>query len=626
MHKRLIKYITLLLFVSTSAYPQITSVNGDFEINTVRGCINLDVSITNLTSPQPTEVVLYSFHGLNPDSVTANNNYTYFDPGTYWVYQIIQTPSGATGKADSVRVEVFDNPAPSVELLTCNNNEVIVNILDNFYDVYEIDYGDGSPVATVNAGPAPPYAYGASGMFTISVTGLFTTGPNNCGVTSISFDPLVQVQPGFLSLLEPLSDSELVINYTLAANSLSYLEYSVNSGSTFQSLRQLNQNTTADTITSLDLANQAYCYRIATYDACSNFRSYSNIGCTINLSATAANNLIDLSWQTPPTIPLSAYNILRNTSPLASVAGGISTYADSTVECGLDYCYIIEVDYGNGAISRSLPSCATAFSTDQPVPPAEISSVKETDQTTFYWTSSGPGTGTTLVYTLRDGRYQVIDSTTQASYTLAAPETCLRLATANSCGLVSSLSAIACPIALTATSFETGNVALNWTLPTGWSEEPTNFAVVIYNADFTVRDSIVVTDQLYYVDLVADAPEQFAYYTVYALSPIPGVVASRSEILPLTREPQILLPNTFTPNNDGLNDVFEVQGKFVDSNEVLIYNRWGNLIYYNGESLGWDGTTNGSKAPPGNYSYKVVVKDFDGREYIRTGSILILSQ
>ena len=85
----------------------------------------------------------------------------------------------------------------------------------------------------------------------------------------------------------------------------------------------------------------------------------------------------------------------------------------------------------------------------------------------------------------------------------------------------------------------------------------------------------------------------------------------------------IAIPNSFTPNNDNLNDVFAVTGKFIESIEINIVNRWGSTIYQvNGAT--WDGMSNGNKVPLGNYVYHVRVKDFAGNELIRTGSVLIL--
>jgi gliding motility-associated-like protein len=70
-------------------------------------------------------------------------------------------------------------------------------------------------------------------------------------------------------------------------------------------------------------------------------------------------------------------------------------------------------------------------------------------------------------------------------------------------------------------------------------------------------------------------------------------------------------PNVFTPDGDGVNDVFLGGDKFRNREFHLeIFNRWGNRLYY-GES-GWDGNYNGNKVPPGTYEYVLILKQPDG--------------
>lgn len=71
--------------------------------------------------------------------------------------------------------------------------------------------------------------------------------------------------------------------------------------------------------------------------------------------------------------------------------------------------------------------------------------------------------------------------------------------------------------------------------------------------------------------------------------------------------PQIYIPNAFTPNNDGVNDVFYVYGVGITKIDTYIYNRWGENIFHS-ESLseGWDGTYHGYKSPLEVYVYLVI--------------------
>ncbi|MFT4544673.1 MAG: gliding motility-associated-like protein [Bacteroidia bacterium] len=69
----------------------------------------------------------------------------------------------------------------------------------------------------------------------------------------------------------------------------------------------------------------------------------------------------------------------------------------------------------------------------------------------------------------------------------------------------------------------------------------------------------------------------------------------------------LIVPNVFTPNNDGWNDVFDVRTSDVGPFNLEIYNRWGNIIFKNTSPLiSWDGTTQaGVEAPAGTYFYTI---------------------
>ncbi|PSK88131.1 gliding motility-associated C-terminal domain-containing protein [Taibaiella chishuiensis] len=90
-----------------------------------------------------------------------------------------------------------------------------------------------------------------------------------------------------------------------------------------------------------------------------------------------------------------------------------------------------------------------------------------------------------------------------------------------------------------------------------------------------------------------------------------------------------LLPNAFSPNNDGLNDVFGaiVNGSCPISRYSLqIYNRWGELVYSTvNHKNSWDGTTKGQPADPGTYTYQLNFESGSRKKsYSRKGDITLL--
>lgn len=77
----------------------------------------------------------------------------------------------------------------------------------------------------------------------------------------------------------------------------------------------------------------------------------------------------------------------------------------------------------------------------------------------------------------------------------------------------------------------------------------------------------------------------------------------------------IWLPNAFTPNGDNVNDHFTIYGLSGFQIELIIYNRWGGIVYRTTDNNAhWDGYINGSEAAEGAYVYVLKITDFRGKE------------
>lgn len=92
-------------------------------------------------------------------------------------------------------------------------------------------------------------------------------------------------------------------------------------------------------------------------------------------------------------------------------------------------------------------------------------------------------------------------------------------------------------------------------------------------------------------------------------------------------EPSVLIiPNVFTPNGDGMNDVFTIKSVKIASLNCEIYNRWGQKLYYwDGVKGTWDGrTTAGSEVPDGTYYFLLNAVSDDGENYFKKGSFSLI--
>ena len=87
----------------------------------------------------------------------------------------------------------------------------------------------------------------------------------------------------------------------------------------------------------------------------------------------------------------------------------------------------------------------------------------------------------------------------------------------------------------------------------------------------------------------------------------------------------LFIPNVFTPNNDGQNDVFGVFTTQLNYYNLKVFNRIGEKVFesYN-TTEGWDGYYQGKQAPAGVYSYTVIVTFLDGENRKYKGTVTLI--
>ncbi|WP_165779281.1 DUF7948 domain-containing protein [Brumimicrobium salinarum] len=90
-------------------------------------------------------------------------------------------------------------------------------------------------------------------------------------------------------------------------------------------------------------------------------------------------------------------------------------------------------------------------------------------------------------------------------------------------------------------------------------------------------------------------------------------------------EPFIFVPNAFSPNGDGKNDVLRLRSAVVADVIFRIYDRWGELVYEtNTMHGGWDGTFRGKRLDPDVYDYYLEGHCIDGQEFLKKGNITLI--
>lgn len=142
----------------------------------------------------------------------------------------------------------------------------------------------------------------------------------------------------------------------------------------------------------------------------------------------------------------------------------------------------------------------------------------------------------------------------------------------------------------------------NWTPHNGTLSD-----YYIYNPMAYPRDSITV-------------------FTVYGMNEA-GCVDSATITLRVLPDEDEYIPNAFTPNGDGLNDVFRIGNmRYKHLIDFTIYNRWGQEVYHNPYDRygGWDGTHGGKACDLGTYFYSITLEDVFGRIRYHKGDVTLI--
>ncbi len=118
--------------------------------------------------------------------------------------------------------------------------------------------------------------------------------------------------------------------------------------------------------------------------------------------------------------------------------------------------------------------------------------------------------------------------------------------------------------------------------------------------------------------------------TIYTLEVTDGICTKSDTVEVKTftficGEPFIYIPNAFSPDGDGQNDILYVRGALIEEMVFRVYDRWGELVFESFDrTSGWDGDFRGKPLDPDSYDYYLKVTCVDEVESIITGNVTLL--
>lgn len=118
--------------------------------------------------------------------------------------------------------------------------------------------------------------------------------------------------------------------------------------------------------------------------------------------------------------------------------------------------------------------------------------------------------------------------------------------------------------------------------------------------------------------------------TLFTVTVSDGICSKQDTVLVkaftfICGEPFVYIPNAFSPDGDGNNDILFVRSTIVERLVFKIFNRWGELVFEsNSLNRGWDGTYKGKLLDPDTYDYYIEADCIDGQQEIIKGNVTLI--
>ena len=606
-----------------------------FSVNSDIGCIPFTVVVTDLSGVHDTVAVNYDWGDGSP--LDTAEFHTYTQPG---FFAVIQTVAGADPRRDTVIVEIISQYPPEFYLFNCKGTVGSVMVRDTLYEAFAIDWGDG------NTEIAPAFSlishdYGIVSIFDVTVKGLIngSQSPNdssnlNCYSTTKQLNMIIDIQPSKINQIQVLNTDinygSISVDYTLIPGNNYLIEIRDQSQNAFTVIDTINQviNSTNYLLENLNTADNYYCVSITVFDPCYGDRQQSNIGCSINIQVTAENQQNVIDWETN-SVNFLTYTVYKDGSAIVNIiTQEQNQYIDDQVVCGNSYQYQVYMTEGVGFLSMSDTGQVTAISSVIPDPIENISATVIDQDIQLRWElpQNFLAVGYFISRSIDGVSYEILDTLSTTEYLdqglfTQSTRYYYTITYYDACGNLSEQSITSSPILLVGEFDKT----ISWSDYEGWINEVGEYILEKFDRNGQLIESISLGLSTTYQEDQSSNPYQYIYYKISA---VPFDIANgivESNILEVIYRSKVAFPNAFTPDGDGLNDIFNFESRYIMAVNMIIYNRWGELVYQTTDvDKGWDGRANGKPAPIGTYIHHTELTDDMGITFIKSGEILLI--
>ncbi len=632
--------ITILFLISYNSRAQCPSyqqfgsswVSGNFTINDSNQVIQCSGQPIFVKTSSTIENARYIFEYNTPNDTsfaTQVNFYTYSKPGYYNIVQI-GTVNGKPSLACKT-IFVLTTPIPTFTLSNCDSStaKIVINSSDTDYNEYLIDWGDGraSQIFGVNQNTIS-YSYSSTGTYKIKITGnvKLTNCSNVSASQTFTATAASLIIPTFLTS-EVKNDLSAELVYKSSHTTLPFtLNQRIFPSTNFSQIIPLPISNGLDWKIKLDALQtnvHTYCYTFSQTKQCSGIATYnsSNEVYTLPLTIRSEPNQNILNWKIYPSTTFKRYNIKRDGMVIANINSNfIISYIDSNVVCGQSYQYQVIAETND--ITSSSANVTIKTEPNEVPPPLRNTFVSIVNNKPLISVLSLPIDVSKLqnyIISTSNSTFNTIQNLYTDSISNPSKEAlCYKVSYKDVCNKTPASQPEICTIFL-----QVQNGELVWS-----SMSPFNSQIIMYTVEKTTSDGIVIatydigTSTTWPIDFTDTNTE--VIYRIRATS-TDGQMSTSNTIL-FQRSANLFVPDTFSPNNDLLNDTFDIKGQSIEQGQVSIYDRWGNILFHTTDwKKGWDGTdANGRNVPPGFYTYRIEYADTQKNAYTKRGTVSLL--
>jgi len=326
---------------------------------------------------------------------------------------------------------------------------------------------------------------------------------------------------------------------------------------------------------------------------------------TITLTATTEAQGTTITWYADPTLTVG---IGQGSELIITPQGAITYYA-----VGMDAFGCTDIDSVqvlafpiNATITPDIIFCVPTEATE-----LVVTNLDPAQTLTYEWTPSPailtPLDGPSVTVDPNDGNDFSVEVTNQYGCSATLSTTVIVIDIGGSLTAVAAEDSILLGNPTTITVTGCPNCELVWQVPSGALDPP--------GGDFVTVTPDEPGDNWY----VVTATESICTATDSVLVFVINAICD---------ENHLFLPNAFTPNGDGDNDILRLRSNFLDQLEVMelmIYSRWGEEMFRTNDPFeGWDGTYRGEKLPPDVFGFYLRVICPDGEEFVKKGNITLI--